>query len=626
VVSIPWSRKWLRQKAAACRFPAIATEPLAVEKVNLAEFQNPQQEPGMERRLLLVFALTFLVIVLFQPILKKYLPQAQAPAQTKPQPQSQTPPPAAPIKPAQAAPPAPPVLNAGATKQATAESETVVENDLYRVTFTNRGAQVKSWILKKYDDDKGQPLDLVNRLAAEKYGYPLSLWTYDETLRGKLNSALYVPSSDNGTRDRPGSVHVNAPAKITFEYADGDVAVRKSFAFDHTYVVHVETSVVSNGSQLAAYVAWPAGFGDQSSLASYHASQIEYQYNSSTERLAIKKISSGNTLRIPFNWAGVTDQYFAAVFIPDDSQNSALVTLRNPLNVPKNPKNPNPQDTAPVEVLGTAVGNPTGPTEARMYAGPKALSVLESVPVPSIVGAEQDLRGLINFGFFGVIARPLFIWLRWTYDFVHNWGWAICIQTLIINLALMPLRISSMKSALKMQKIQPQMNSIKEKYKKYGMRDPRRQEMNTEIGELMKREGVSPVGGCLPLAIQMPFLFAYYSMLGSALDLRHAAWLWIPDLSSADPWHILPIGIFITMLFMQRMTPQAGMDPSQQKMMNVIMPVMMGFLSWNFASGLCLYWAEGNLIAIVQQMVMNRTSLGREMREMAAKRARKKEK
>jgi YidC/Oxa1 family membrane protein insertase len=261
-----------------------------------------------------------------------------------------------------------------------------------------------------------------------------------------------------------------------------------------------------------------------------------------------------------------------------------------------------------------------------MYVGPKALATLESVPVATIVGADPDLRGLINFGFWGVIARPLFLWLRWIEGIVRNWGWAICIQTLIINLALMPLRISSMKSALKMQKIQPQMNSIKEKYKKYGMRDPRRQEMNTEIGELMKQEGVSPVGGCLPLAIQMPFLIAYYSMLGSALDLRHASWLWIHDLSSPDPWHILPIGIFITMLITQRMTPQAGMDPSQQKMMNVMMPVMMGFLSWNFASGLCLYWSEGNLIAIAQQAIMNRTSLGREMREIAAKRARKKEK
>jgi YidC/Oxa1 family membrane protein insertase len=571
----------------------------------------------MERRLLLVFALTFLVIVLFQPILKKYLPQSPAPA-PQPQEQSKTIQQAqVAIAQAEAVRIGVPTPNPGATKQAASESETVVENDLYRITFSNRGAQVKSWILKKFTDDKEQPLELVNNLAAEKYGYPLSLWTYDETQRNKLSSALYLASSSGA---------VSAPATITFEYADADVAVRKSFSFDRTYVVRVETSVVSKGSQVTAYPAWPAGFGDEISLSSYHASQVEYQYNNTTERLAIKKISGGNTLHMPFNWAGVTDQYFAAVFLPEDSQNSALVSLRNPLNVPKNPRSPNPQDTAPVEVLGAAVGNPKGPTVARLYVGPKALATLESVPIPTIVGADPDLRGLINFGYFGVIARPLFIWLRWIEGIVGNWGWAICIQTLIINLALMPLRISSMKSALKMQKIQPQMNSIKEKYKKYGMRDPRRQEMNTEIGELMKQQGVSPIGGCLPLVIQMPFLFAYYGMLGSALDLRHASWLWIHDLSSPDPWKILPIGIFITMLFMQRMTPQAGMDPSQQKMMNVMMPVMMGFLSWNFASGLCLYWSEGNFIAIAQQAVMNRTSLGREMREMAAKRARKKEK
>jgi YidC/Oxa1 family membrane protein insertase len=581
----------------------------------LAEFQNPQQEPGTERRLLLVFALTFLVIVLFQPILKKYLPQATTPAR---QPESQS------LSSSQVAPsvnqasPAPPggsSLNAGATRQATAEADTVVENDLYRITFTNRGAQVKSWVLKKFDDDKGRPLELVNG-ASEKYGYPLSLWTYDETLRNKLSSALYL-SSSSGT--------VNAPAEITFQYTDGDVSVCKTFGFDNTYLLRVETSVVSKGNEVAAYPAWPAGFGDEASLSSYHASQIEYQYNNTTERLAIKKISGGGTIHMPFNWAGVSDQYFAAVFLPADSQNYALVTLRNALNVPKDAKNPNPQDTAQVDLLGAAVGNPAGPTVARMYVGPKALATLESVPVPTIVGADPDLRGLINFGFWGVIARPLFIWLRWTYGFTHNWGWAICIQTLIINLALMPLRISSMKSALKMQKIQPHMNSIKEKYKKYSMRDPRRQEMNTEIGELMKKEGVNPIGGCLPLAIQMPFLFAYYTMLGAALDLRHARWLWIHDLSSRDPYLLLPIALVVSMLLTQRMTPQVGMDPAQQKMMSVMMPLMMGFIFYNLAAGLNLYYSESNLISIVQQMVMNRTSLGREMRELALKRARKKE-
>jgi YidC/Oxa1 family membrane protein insertase len=579
----------------------------------------------MEQRLLLVLALTFVVVVLFQPLLKKYLPQATtAPAQIQPPApmQSQAPAPAAPARAGQT------VQTLAVTKQASAETETIIENDLYRITFDNRGGQVKSWILKKYEDDRGQPLDLVNGAASGKYGYPLSLWTYDEALRNKLNSALYVPSS---------SGQITAPAEITFEYADQDVSVRKKFRFDHTYTVAVETSVLVGGANVSAFPTWPAGFGDEFTPAAYAASRIEYHNDQSsarsylffpklTERLAIKAISSGSTIRGPFQWGGVVNQYFAAVFVPDDPQNAALVTLRNAVEIPKDWQKPNLQDTTKAEVLGAAVGNLSGPTVERLFVGPKSLQIVESVPVNGS-NATSDLRDLINFGFFGVIARPLFIWLRWTYaHVVPNWGWAIVIQTFIITLALLPLRISSMKSALKMQKLQPQMNAIKEKYKKYSMRDPRKQEMNQEIAALMKKEGASPVGGCLPMLIQMPFLVAYYSMLGSALDLRHAHWLWISDLSSHDPYYILPIGIVITMLFSTKMTPQTGMDPAQQKMMNFMMPMMMGIISFNLASGLCLYWSESTLITIVQQAVMNRTSLGREMREIALKRARKKDK
>jgi len=567
----------------------------------------------MERRLLLVFVLTFLVIILFQPILKKYLPQPAQPApaqkENQPsQPQAANPPPV--VEPAAAA-----VPEKSATRQAAAESQIVIENDLYRITFTNRGAQVTSWVLKKFDDDHGKPLDLVNAAAAPKYGFPLSLWTYDETQRNKINSVLYA-SSESGT--------LRAPAAITFEYADQDLSVRKVFHFDHTYVLQVETNVSVKGSPVTAFPMWPSGLGDQNSPTTFAPSRVEYQFNSNVERNPPKKISSGGTQQGPFDWIAVTDQYFAALFIPENPQDASAVTLRNSVDIPKDPKNP--QDTTKVDVLGVAAGNIHGPTAERMYVGPKELHTLESVSVPTISGKDPDLRALINFGFFEVIARPLFIWLRWTYKYIPNWGWAIVVQTIIINLALLPLRVSSMKSALKMQRIQPQMNAIKEKYKKYGMRDPRRQEMNTEIGELMKREGVSPVGGCLPMLIQMPFLFAYYSMLGSALDLRHAGWLWIHDLSSPDPYLILPILIIITGLATQRMTPQAGMDPSQQKMMNLMMPVMFGIISYRLAAGLCLYWVVGSLIAIVQQYIMNRTSLGQEMREMALKRARKKEK
>jgi len=589
----------------------------------------------MEKRLLLVFALTFLVILVFQPLLKKYLPQPPEPA---PQKQATTQPQAAPSSAPSAAATQPAAKAAAAVvnKQASAESETVVESDLYRITFSNRGAQVKSWILKKYDDDTGKPLDLVNKTAAAKYGYPLSLWLYDETLRNKLNSSLYVLAS-SGPAKAGENATLSAPAELSFEYADADTVVRKSFRFDGSYVVKVDTSVTNNDRPLTALPMWPAGFGDQLTAAAYAASRSEYHNDESTERsylvlpkpterLTVKQVSGGRTITGLLNWAGTVDQYFGAVFIPDEPRNAALVLLRGSIEIPKDAQKPNPNDLTSVDVLGAAVGDLHGRTSERLFVGPKALPVVEAVPVASTAG-QSDLRELVNFGTFGFIARPLFIWLHWTYEhIVANWGWAIVIQTAIITIALLPLRISSMKSALKMQKIQPQMNAIKEKYKKYSMRDPRKQDMNQEIAALMKREGVSPAGGCLPLLIQMPFIFAYYSMLGAALDLRHAHWLWISDLSSRDPWFLLPIALVLSMIVTQRMTPATGMDPQQQKMMNLMMPLMMGFIFFNLAAGLNLYYAESNLIGIVQQVVMNRTSLGREMREIAEKRARKKDK
>ncbi len=583
----------------------------------------------MERKLLLIFALTFLVIMLFQPILKKYGPQPPAsPQNSNAQPganpaQNPGAVPGASVAGGASTPAASAKTAASAptTKQASVESETIIENGLYRIVFTNRGAQVKSWVLKNYKDaPNGNPLDLVNQTAAAKYGYPLSLWTYDVNypgLRDKLNSALYVVSSTGAA----------APAEITFEYSDGDVSVRKKFKFDHSYVVGVETSVQQKGAQVEAFPMWPSGFGGESTAPSYATAQIAYQYDSKVERLAIKKISGGGTQPGPFQWAGVTEQYFAAVFLPQDPQAAAMVTLRNQVEIPRFGSDPNAHQIDRVDVLGAAVGSVRGPTVERLYVGPKALVFLEAVSVPGVAGAEPDLRAVVDFGWLGVIARPLFLWLKWTFNhIVRNWGWAILFQTLVINLAILPLRVTQMKSMLKMQRVAPQIKAIQEKYKKYSLRDPRKAEMNNEISALYKKEGVNPVGGCLPMLLPLFLLWPYYRMLTVAIDLRHAGWLWIHDLSAADPLHILPIAIIVTMFLMQRMTPQAGMDPAQQRMMNIMMPGMLGVMAWNLPSGLGLYWAAGQLIGIAQQGVMNRTSLGREMREMMAKRARKKEK
>ena len=557
----------------------------------------------MERRLLLVFALTFLVIIVFQPVLKKYLPQPpmQPPASTATQNQNTVPsaPAGNPPNVTQSQP-----SSHEKTIKATAESDFVVENDLYKITFTNRGGQVKSWILKKYDDEKGRPLDLVNAVAAEKYGYPLSLWAYDEALRNKINSALYVTSSFG---------QQEAPAEITFDYSDTDVEVHKTFRFDHTYVVRVEASVLAKGSAIGAFPMWPAGFGDQATPASYASSTVDYQFNGSIERLSAKKVSSGNTIKGPFNLAGVADQYFAAVFIPEDPQNAATVTLRNSLDVPKDPQKPNPQDSVKVDVLGSAVGNLVGPTTARLYVGPKSLEVLESVPVPTITGAPQDLRGLVNFGFFGVIARPLFLWLKWTYKYVHNWGWAIVLLTIIIKSAFYPLNHASARSMAKMKVIAPKLKALQEQYAND------KQQLQMKMMEMYKTEKINPLGGCLPIVVQIPVFIALYWVLLSAVELRHAPWIgWIHDLSAPDPYFVLPVVYAITAYLQVKLSPTPIQDPVQAKVMQ-IMPIAFSVMFIFFPSGLVLYWLINNSLQIFQQWHMNRV-LEREAAAATARR------
>jgi YidC/Oxa1 family membrane protein insertase len=592
----------------------------------LAEYHNPQQEGGGggDRRMMLVFAVTFAMIIIAQLFLFKNRPN---PPQQKPNPtettQGKAPStenPGALVEPVSKAPgksgPNAPKTSA-ASKTANAEVDTVVENSLYRIVFTNRGAQVKSWVLKKYKDEDGKPLDLVNKDAV-KFGLPLSLYTYDENLRNQINSALYVvyPSGD-----------ITAPATLTYEYAEGDITVRKTFQFGDTYVISIETDVTQNRKPVLAFPAWPAAFGDQTTGPLYASALIDYMAGGKAERLAPKKVSNGNTLRGPFNWAGPQDQFFAAIFLPDNPDTVAMVTLHQVVAVPKTPKNPDPNNVNRYEVLGAAVGDTTGPTRERLFVGPKALNVLESVKSNTAPGQTDgpDLRDVVNFGFFSVIARPLFLWLKWTHDHIaSNWGVCIIILTVVINLVLLPLRIFSMKSALKMQKLQPQMKAIQEKYKKYPMRDPKRQDMNAEIAELYKREGVNPAGGCIPMIIQMPFLFAFYQMLANAIELRQAPFLWLHDLSAPDKLIIMPVIIVISTYLVQKMTPSSGMDPKQQQMMNLFMPLMIGYFSYAMPSGLSVYWIVGNIIGMIQTYLTSRSSLGREMRAEIEKRARKK--
>ena len=497
--------------------------------------------------------------------------------------------------------------------QASSESTTVVENNLYRITFTNRGGMVKSWILKKYTAENGQPLDLVHQQAAAQYGYPLSLWSPDPALRERLNSALYVVHQS----DAGGPV-----TDLSFEYSDGNLVVKKEFHFDRSYVVGVKTSVREGGSLVTALPAWPAGFGDATGLPSYAEQRLDYvATGQDVKRLKLDKkgssISGGRVETGSYQWAGASDAYFGAIFLPAEPQNASLAELRNAIEIPKDPANPQ-GEMAKTEVLGVAVGSLNAPSDVRLFAGPKAMDVLESVH--SADGA--DLHTSLDFGIFAFIGRPLFAWVRWTQaHWTSNWGWTIILVTVLINVALLPLRISQIKSSMKMQKVAPQMQQIQEKFKKYKLDDPRRADMQKEVAALYKEHGVNPVGGCLPVVIQMPFLFAFYTMLRNAIELRHAGWFYLSDLSAPDHYHIIPIATVVLMMAMQRMMPAAGMSKEQQKMMNLFTPVMFAMFTWSVASGLGLYIITGTVVQIIQQSIMNQTEMGREMRALAEKRA-----
>jgi len=235
---------------------------------------------------------------------------------------------------------------------------------------------------------------------------------------------------------------------------------------------------------------------------------------------------------------------------------------------------------------------------------------------------NQAIKPQTNFGWLTFIAKPLYGALRWLYvHAIGNWGWDIILLTAIFNLLVFWPRVLSMKSSLKMMRIQPKIDAVKKRYSHLKLNDPKRAEMNVEMMALYKSEGANLYGGCLPLLLQMPLLFAYAKVLQNAVELHHAHWLWLTDLASPDPLHILPILIIVTMFATQCITPSPGMSKSQRRMLAVITPMIMGFTLLRYASGLALYWATGNLINFAIQLLINRSKIGKEMHVIAARRA-----
>ena len=465
---------------------------------------------------------------------------------------------------------------------ATAVATITVDTDLYRVIFSNRGAVVTSWVLKHYTDEMGKPLQLINPLAKD-LPPPFSLEINGPKPDFDPNTVLYEQKVANN------GLH------IEYVYSDGKTTITKSFDFSQdSYRLRVRSSVVENGALVPAFLMWRGGFGDQRIR---NAAAVEHTvlFNTTTGKLETQGAKAAKngpvTSSGDYAFAGLEDNFFAAVALPENASRLEIRTYSDELKVPGEDK--------PVPYVGA--GFATGAEDYfSMYVGPKDINILKKV--------NPNLAKIIDWGFFGIIAKPIFYWLNWTKEhWTGNYGWAIVVLTLIINLALFPLRLSSLKSARKMQRIQPQIKAINEKYKNISLRDPRKAQQNQEIMELYKREGINPFGGCLPMLVQLPILYAFYRVLYVAIELRHAPWLWISDLSSAEtlPIHLLPVILVVTQFYSQKLTPAAGVDPKQQRMM-LMMPVIFGFMFYYLPSGLVLYYLTSNLVGIAQQLVINR--------------------
>jgi YidC/Oxa1 family membrane protein insertase len=562
-----------------------------------------------EKRVILAFGLSFAILLLWRVFLAPKAPPIpeEAPAVKTQPPASQAEAPKTPSPPPRPAA-KPPKRVELPIRQGTQGADIVIDGNVSRVTLSTQGAVIRSWVLKNYTDEKGHPLDLIQSAACEELGFPLSLRLADPEVSKKLNSAIFVA--------QPAGKTLTAPAKVEFVYSDGEIQARKQLEFGPGYEVRVEASVTDGERELPFEVTWPGGFGDHSVNAAMAAAMERgfYQVEGTTkvheEHLTASITSrvsswfSGSTqqaepaeLKIPppVMFAGLADRYFVDVFLPTSPD--ARFTLSRRQWTP--PDWQGKEDAKPKPLMISLASAQPKPLTFRLFIAPKELDVLRA--------ANPPLDHLVDYGWFSFVARPLFLILRYIYErWIHNYGWAIIFLTIVITMAFLPLKIKQIRSAQEMQRVAPIIKGIQEKYKQYKFNDPRKQRMQQEIMKIYKDHNINPLGGCLPMLLQLPFLYGFYMVLYVSIELRHAPWFaWVKDLSAPDPYYILPIVMTVSMFIMQKMTPMTMGDPSQQRMM-MIMPIVFGFISLNFASGLVLYWMTSNLVGIGQQVFINR--------------------
>jgi YidC/Oxa1 family membrane protein insertase len=553
---------------------------------------GPPKEMSMEMRLLLALLLTVPILFLGPYLLGPQKPQqpekksaAQPSQAASSNPAAQTSAKAPPPETAAAAAPSPTRPGTGTPQQALPSF--FIDTDLYHVVFSNHGADVQSWQLKKYRGNDGKRLDLVNTSAGWAMPFSLDIPS-DKALEQRLNWTYYAQTPD------PDGLGV------TYQFSDGHVAMKKTFRFEkNSYLSRVSSELTIDGRRIPNGIVWRCGFGDLT-VANPSPTQHAVYYDLSQGKLVDHGPTSASKGPIQAagtqSFAGITDTYFAAVFLPanEDAMRETVFTDYAPT----------PTDSKKLAFPGIAVSD-GDVNQFRLFVGPKDFDLLKRI--------DPKLEQLVDFGWMAIIAKPLFLIVNWANDnIVHSFGWAIILITIAINLALFPLRISSMKSMRKMQALKPQIDAINAKYKGVSVRDSKKADQTAETMDLYKKNGVNPMGGCLPMVLQLPILIAFYRVFSVSVEMRGASWLWVTDLSQPEtiPIRLLPLILIATQFLTQKMMPQPGADPAQQRM-TMFMPLIFGFMFYNFASGLVLYYLTSNLVGVGLQWFFNKTDTAR---------------
>ncbi|HMA18283.1 MAG TPA: membrane protein insertase YidC [Thermoanaerobaculia bacterium] len=529
----------------------------------------------MEKRLLVAAFLSLGVLLLWEWLGPKAPRRAAAPVAATP---------GAAVLPTAAVPvPSPAAAPAAAVEPiaGTREGLTTIENSVARATFSNRGAVLTSFVLLKHFDDQKRPLELV-RAVPDPAMRPLAVaFNGNPELTRAAANALYA------VEPGPGS----SPRTLTFRYADTRLSITKEFRFGDGYLFDVKVS--AGGPAFTVLAATGLRNPTVHELQSRYVMPASAVATSGTgiEVFSAAKIKKEESWALPPNgFVGVEDNYFLA----------ALVT-RRPASARIFPQTLAPAASAPAASKGettvsAGISSP-GTLDLRAFFGPKDVEILETTGL----GLERT----VNFGWYGIVARPLLWLLKKAYSWTGNYGVAILVVTLLIRILLFPLMHKSYASMKKMQKLAPKMNAIRDRYKKAKTDAAQRQKMNQELMALYQAEGYNPMSGCFPVLLQLPILVAFYNVLSRAVELRHAPFmLWIKDLSAVDGSYVLVILMIVTMYIQQAMTPST-VDPMQKKIF-MAMPLLWGFMLKNMPAGLVLYWLFSNVLTILQQMLINR--------------------